>query len=109
MKACFERHGGMASANELALALHALAVLSVRWHGETFVPLFQFERSDLAIRKVVCDVIEELRTPFDNWELALWFAQPNLWLGGAVPAELVTKDERAVLGAARADRFIALG
>lgn len=124
MKTSFHLHGGMATGDELALELSSRVdqptsrlavwifgrrVLSVRWQGETFVPMFQFDRADLSIRKVVSDVIDELRTPFDSWELALWFTEPNLWLGGAMPVELVVKDERAVLGAARADRFIALG
>jgi hypothetical protein len=82
--------------------------LHVHWQGETFLPMFQFDR-DLSIRSAVSRVIDELIAPFDDWELALWFSQPNLWLGGATPVALVLSDENGVLGAARADRFIALG
>jgi hypothetical protein len=124
MQTRFGRHGGMATGSELALELHGRvdaptsriaswisrrSVVSVRWHGETFLPLFQFDRTEMSIRRVVSDVIEELRSPFDSWELALWFIEPNLWLGGATALELLCTNERDVLGAARADRFIALG
>ena len=50
-----------------------------------------------------------LRSVFDEWELAEWFACPNSWLGGQTPASQVVLDEQAVVEAARADRFVAAG
>jgi hypothetical protein len=54
-------------------------------------------------------VIAELSPIFDGWELASWFAKPNLWIADAKPIDLVDECLGAVLGAARADRFIAAG
>ena len=54
-------------------------------------------------------ILSELVPVFGEWELALWFGQPNSWLQGSAPVDLIDLDASAVLGAARADRFIATG
>jgi hypothetical protein len=45
----------------------------------------------------------------DAWELAQWFSDPNQWLHGARPADLIRSNPFAVIQAARADRFIMAG
>lgn len=84
-------------------------VVSFTWRGQTQLPLFQFELDRMAVRESVRTVVAELSMAFDDWDLASWFAQPNSWLGGAVPADAIEHDLDSVLHAARADRFVAMG
>jgi hypothetical protein len=83
--------------------------ISVEWSGVRWVPNFQFEPKKLSIRPAVKMVIAELESVFDTWELAVWFCEPNLWIGDHRPVDMVDGCPECVLGAARADRFIALG
>ena len=54
-------------------------------------------------------VLSELRDVFSDVELLLWFVTSSHWLADRTPAALMSIDVRAVVGAARADRFIAGG
>jgi len=71
--------------------------------------MFQFDRSDMSLRDGAARWFAKLRAAFDDWDLASWFAQPNSWLHGAAPVDAIGHDLSAVLQAARADRFIAIG
>jgi hypothetical protein len=71
--------------------------------------MFQFELRSMSLLPRLQAVLSELVSVFDEWEAALWFAQPNSWLQGAAPVDLIGGDAPAVLHAARADRFIATG
>jgi hypothetical protein len=84
-------------------------LLSFEWRSHILVPMFQFEVDPFTPRGSVGTVLNELSEAFDDWELAAWFASPNCWLHGATPAEELARDGVAVVHAARADRFIALG
>ena len=84
-------------------------VVSFEAHGQTWLPLFQFDFSAMEVSPAARQVIGELRPVFDDWELTEWFASPNTWLGGASPADALASDARAVVDAARADRFVAAG
>lgn len=84
-------------------------VVSIVWHSNLVLPLFQFEEAGMSKRASVTRIIDELRDVFDNWDLALWFSTPNAWLDHSAPVDLIATDEHAVHEAARADRFIALG
>ena len=118
----YRRTGGLVNDAELALLLrrHSTQPLSLLarwivarrlvcyvWQSEILVPLFQFDRDDMSLRRETGQVVDELAGTFDDWELAAWFAQPNSWLQNTAPVELIDVDQRAVLQAARADRFIA--
>jgi len=124
MANAYRRSGGLVSGTEATLLLRRHStqplsllarwivtrrVVSYTWQSETLVPLFQFERNDMTVRRDTSQVVDELAGAFDDWELASWFAQPNSWLQGAAPVELIDVDQPAVLQAARADRFIARG
>jgi hypothetical protein len=67
-------------------------MVSYVWQSQTLVPMFQFDRSDMALRRGVSQVIDELADTFDDWELAAWFAAPNSWLEGAAPVDLIDTD-----------------
>lgn len=79
------------------------------WKSEHLLPMFQFEPRSMSLRLPLRTVLSELVPVFDEWELAVWFSQPNSWLQGASPADLIGVDASAVLDAARTDRFIATG
>ena len=84
-------------------------VVSFDHCGHTLFPLFQFELPGVALRPGVSDAIASLEGAFDGDDLAHWFASPNDWLGGRSPASVSRVDARALLEAARADRFVVKG
>lgn len=81
-------------------------IFAFDWRDSVWVPMFQFDLRDLSIRPVPQRVLAELGGVFDGWGLASWFAQPNAWLRGARPVDLLDTDPAHVLRAARADRFV---
>lgn len=120
----YSSRGGVASGDEIARMLcpHVTqplstlarwvvgrAVVSFSWREQTLVPLFQFNREDMSIRSGVREAMTELAPAFNEWESAAWFVEPNDWLGGAAPADVLADDLQALLEAARADRFVAMG
>jgi len=120
----FRETGGLARGDEVAEMLHRATghdvsllarwivtkeVLSFDWQGELWLPLFQFDLATMERRENVRRVIAELSPAFDAWHLSGWFAQPNSWLSGRAPVEALAHDLPAVLQAARADRFVAMG
>lgn len=124
MQAAYRPTGGLASGDELArliqdhrcgelLTLAGLVgagdIFGFDWHGTFRVPMFQFDLHDLSIRPQLRPVLELLAPVFDGLALAVWFAQPNCWLGGRRPVELLVDDLPAVLQAAATDRHIATG
>ncbi|MDR6858518.1 hypothetical protein [Variovorax guangxiensis] len=124
MERAYHRTGGLALGDELAQRLGerleqpisvvarwivSRTVLSFGWRSQTLLPLFQFDAKDMSLRPAVADVVRELVDVFDDWELAVWFAQPNGWLRYAAPVDAIGRDPSAVLCAARAERFVARG
>jgi hypothetical protein len=84
-------------------------VISFKSNGQTLLPTFQFDCLHGAVRPGVLGALAELRSAFDDDEIAAWFAQPNSSLFGDSPVNLIDKDPAAVLEAARIDRFVAMG
>ncbi len=84
-------------------------VISFKWRARTLLPLFQFDVPTMTLRGGVPAILRELTSVFDSWELALWFAQANAWLGDRTPVDCLRFDVASVIDAARADRFIAAG
>jgi hypothetical protein len=85
------------------------ALICFEWTGKLWLPWFQFDRECGGLLPGPASVISELAPVFDGWGMASWFAQPNLWLGNGRPIDLLDVSLPHVLGAARADRFIAGG
>jgi hypothetical protein len=81
------------------------AVLSLQWHAEVWLPLFQFERQCMTIKPTLEPVFAALNPVLQPWELASWCAQPHRWLDGDSPANALDADGPRVLRAACADRF----
>lgn len=84
-------------------------IICFEWAQRFWLPWFQFDPADMSLRPGPARVIAELSPIFDGWEMASWFAKTNLWIADAKPIDLVDECLAAVLGAARADRFIAAG
>nr|WP_316641056.1 hypothetical protein [uncultured Roseateles sp.] len=124
LQAAFRATGGTARADDLERLLEyqrsadgarlqelieERAVFGFRWRHSLWVPMFQFDLGDLSVRSGPHAVLEELPDDFDGWTRAAWFARPTAWLQGRRPVDVLASDLKAVLGAARADRFIAAG
>jgi hypothetical protein len=124
MIGAFKAFGGTARADDLALLLEeqrkgdfvSLAkrmvsrdIFSFEWQNHFWVPMFQFDPKDLTVKQEVRRVVHELASVLDNWTLALWFTEPNAWLKGKRPVEMLDRYFSDVLAAARADRFVATG
>jgi hypothetical protein len=77
--------------------------------GIVWMPRFQFDFLGSDVRPECRAVLNELTGVCDGWEQAIWLASPNLWLANARPVDLIETSAPCVLGAARADRFIAIG
>jgi hypothetical protein len=84
-------------------------LVSFVWRSQTLIPVFQVDLQSCSVRAGIPETIAELTDAFDDAETITWFATPNGWLCGAAPADRVASDMQAVLQAARADRFVALG
>ena len=124
MRAAYQATGGTARGDDLGRLLEdhrrgdgaSLARLVVsgevfgfEWQRLFWVPMFQFELRDLSLKPGPRRVLAELASEFDGWTLAIWFSQPNCWLNERRPVDVLDSNLPAVLGAARADRFIAAG
>ena len=124
MHAAYRASGGLARGDDLArlfedrrcgdfVSLARLIatgeIFSFDWHRSFWVPMFQFELRDLSIKPAPRQVLAELARAFDGWALAIWFARPNSCLNAHRPVDLLDSNLPAVLGAARTDRFVALG
>jgi hypothetical protein len=93
----------------LARWIVARAVVCFEWRTITMLPMFQFDIADMTIRPQSRDVLRELRDTFDDRDVALWFVEPNAWLDGCTPVDVLRTDPASVLDTARADRYIARG
>jgi hypothetical protein len=120
----YDRTGGLARSDEVLFMLRRRTsqplsmlarwivdqrVVSFEWQAHRFLPMFQFDLADMSIHSGATAVLAELAGILDDWELAAWFAEPSAWLQGRVPVDLLESDMQAVVGAARADRFVARG
>ncbi len=86
-----------------------LQVFGFAWRDTFWIPMLQFDLGDLSIKQGPQQVAAELRSQFDGWQLAAWFARPNGWLDGHKPVDVIESKLAAVLDAARVDRFVAAG
>ena len=100
---------GTGDVSRLARWIVTRQVVSFEWRGEQWVPMFQFDLSDMSLHQEARHLAAELAPAFDGWALSLWCATPNAWLHNRLPADGLMVDFPAVLQAARADRFVAMG
>jgi hypothetical protein len=79
------------------------------WHDDVWIPMFQFNMPGPTVASGPQRVVAELGCGFDGWALANWFVQPHEWLACDSPIECLGSRLDAVLEAARADHFAAMG
>ena len=72
-------------------------LFAVRRSGIDLYPAFQFE--DGVPRPVIKKILAALPNDMTGWQIAMWFASGNGWLGGDEPQERLT-DPNAVIDAA---------
>ncbi len=80
-------------------------VVSFEWLSRIWLPVFQFNRTDMSRQSGLDEVLSELVHVYDHWQIARWFAQPNAWLGKARPSDRLAIAAVDVLTAARDERF----
>ncbi len=73
-------------------------VFSIQFLGSALFPAFQFVDGERirAIREILLRLPEEM----SDWEIAFWFDQRNVWLGGKSPQNSLS-NETAVIDAAK--------
>lgn len=122
LRAAYRSTGGVARGDEIAAwanlkgqgdylslnrAIVAGELFSFAWNNAFWLPMFQFDLHDLSVRPEVRWVLADLGKAFDGWELAVWFAEPNAWLQGRRPVDLLETAFPEVVLAAQADLYIA--
>jgi len=124
MRTAYRATGGLASGDDLgrllqdcrfadpvslAGRLDAGEIFGFDWQHRVWIPMFQFDLRDLSVKPGPQQVRAELSGGFHGWALATWFTQRNAWLNHRRPIDLLGSELPAVLEAARADRFLAMG
>lgn len=78
-------------------------VVSFEWQEDHWLPLFQFNRSDMTPSDATQQVVRALNPILGPWALAEWFARPNALLENQAPADALHASFPAVMRAARAE------
>ena len=91
----------------LTSSITSRQVICFEWHAQSWLPLFQFNRFELAPRAELGQLFSALVSIYDDWALAKWFVLPHPRLTGHAPVECLQADRSAVLRAAHADRMAA--
>lgn len=123
MADAFNRAGGLVHGDEMARLLRrrhsqplsllarwivSREIVTVPMSGQILIPLFQFDMSSVMPHAALRPVLRELCPVFTDWELAMWFADPNAWLANQAPVEALLTDARSVIHAAQMDRHVAM-
>jgi hypothetical protein len=90
----------------LARRIAGRELISFEWQAQTWLPLFQFARTDMGLLPGMAPVLAELVPVLDGWEMAEWFVRATPALHDASPLQLLPQGLPEVLDAARLDRFI---
>lgn len=122
MAAAYEPHGGLVPADTILCLMRRVhdqplsrlshwlverTAVHFFWRSRTLMPLFQFVPGEMTLRPEVVRVVEELAPSFDDWDLAVWFAQPNICLNNRTPVDVLQTAPLAVLHAAQRHRYAA--
>lgn len=98
--------GNATDTEQLARWMVTRQIISIDWHDQTWFPWFQLDRESGQPRPLVGEIVRELSSELDHWEIASWFAQPNPWLNAFSPAESLASRSADVLAAAQVCRFL---
>jgi hypothetical protein len=75
-------------------------IFGFEWRHSYWVPMFQFDLSDLSTR-IGPQQVRAVLALDEGWRTAVWFARPNRWLMGQRPVDLIESELSAVIHAAR--------
>ena len=90
------------NAVSLAKLIYTGQAFGFEWRDSLWIPMFQFDANDLALKASAQNVLAELSSLCSGWQVASWFAAPNARLYGHSPADRLDSDLEAVLKAAQA-------
>ena len=90
----------------LAQSIVSHEIFGFRWNHDFWLPMCQFDLSDLSIKPWSHQLLAELPEDLDGWAVSAWLAEPNVQLRGQRPIDLLDTSVSLVLQAARADPFI---
>ena len=79
-------------------------VLSLRWHGDVLIPMFQFDLASMIVHAQVAMVVSELEPSWEDLRVTSWFMRSNPLLDGFTPFVALESEPLAVLQAAHATR-----
>ena len=85
----------------LAKLIYTGQVFGFEWRACLWIPMFQFDADDFALKARAQRVRWELPSLWSGWTLASWFAAPNARLDNRSPADVLDPDLDAVMRAAR--------
>ncbi len=124
IETAYARHGGLLRADELVQQMRgqweqplsvlarwivSRALISLDWHSDILIPMFQIDPCTGGIRPGCQAIVAELKDVMGNWEMVHWFAASDPWLGGLAPVDILPASWRDVFNAARVARFVARG
>lgn len=89
-------------AASLAKLVQSSQVFGFEWCTSFWIPMFQFNATDLSIAAAPQTVRAELPKRWSGWTVAMWFAMPHAQLAGHRPVDLLATNFDAVLHAAQA-------
>ena len=78
-------------------------VFAVRYEGSDVFPKFQFDRRSGQPLAVMAQLLAAFPANTDGWRVALWMADPNGYLGGRRPVDLLVRDASKVVEAITAE------
>jgi hypothetical protein len=89
------------NAASLGRLIYTFQAFGFEWRDRLWIPMFQFDANDLALKAKAQRVRAMLPSLGSGWTLASWFAGPNARLGGRSPANVLDSDLDAVMRPAR--------
>jgi hypothetical protein len=94
------------NAVSLAKLIYTGQAFGFEWRANLWIPMFQFDAVDLALKAGAQQVRAELPPLWSGWTLASWFAAPNVRLDGRSPVDMLEPALEAVLRAARSPELV---
>jgi hypothetical protein len=76
----------VAQSKSLAELIFAEKVFGFEWRATLWIPMFQFDLDDLALRSLPQRVRAALASAWSGWSVVAWFATPDTRLEGHTPA-----------------------
>lgn len=96
--------GAQVDIANLANCISRRELICFEWQTYAWLPLFQFDLSDMTLRPQLQRIVAELSCIYNPWEVAFWFTQPKPWLSHRAPADTAASEFATLLQHARADR-----